>query len=566
MFDERRLGQILIEQVGLNEEAIEKVLQIQAEEGGLFGDILQKHDLVKEDDILRAVAAQLDLPYQMEIDPEKIPIELIKDIPINYAKQQCFVPLVATSDTLEIAIADPLDIETLDDIRMVSKREINPTIAPSSSIINAINNVYDRSLTETQDVIDDMKETEEFDEFDEVQDLLDTSDEAPIIRLVNMLFSRAVKERASDIHIEPFERELAVRYRVDGILYDIVKPPKQAQNSIISRIKIMADLNIAEKRLPQDGRIRIKMAGKDIDIRVSTVPTSHGERVVMRLLDRKSIMLDLEDLGFDKNTYKKMERLIANPHGIILVTGPTGSGKTTTLYASLSKINSPDINILTVEDPVEYQLHGIGQMQVNQKIELSFASGLRAFLRQDPDVIMVGEIRDLDTAQIAVQASLTGHLVLSTVHTNDSAGAVGRLMDMGIEPFLAASSLIGILAQRLIRTLCPECRQPYQPTPQELALIGVKPEDALNATVFRENGCPKCMNTGYTGRAGIYELMMVDDEIKQLILKKVDAGTIKKAAVAKGMTTLQLDGAQKVLKGQTTIAEVSRLTQEASEV
>ncbi len=566
MFDERRLGQILIEQVGLNEEAIEKVLQIQAEEGGLFGDILQKHDLVKEDDILRAVAAQLDLPYQMEIDPEKIPIELIKDIPINYAKQQCFVPLVATSDTLEIAIADPLDIETLDDIRMVSKREINPTIAPSSSIINAINNVYDRSLTETQDVIDDMKETEEFDEFDEVQDLLDTSDEAPIIRLVNMLFSRAVKERASDIHIEPFERELAVRYRVDGILYDIVKPPKQAQNSIISRIKIMADLNIAEKRLPQDGRIRIKMAGKDIDIRVSTVPTSHGERVVMRLLDRKSIMLDLEDLGFDKNTYKKMERLIANPHGIILVTGPTGSGKTTTLYASLSKINSPDINILTVEDPVEYQLHGIGQMQVNQKIELSFASGLRAFLRQDPDVIMVGEIRDLDTAQIAVQASLTGHLVLSTVHTNDSAGAVGRLMDMGIEPFLAASSLIGILAQRLIRTLCPECRQPYQPTPQELALIGVKPEDALNATVFRENGCPKCMNTGYTGRAGIYELMMVDDEIKQLILKKVDAGTIKKAAVAKGMTTLQFDGAQKVLKGQTTIAEVSRLTQEASEV
>jgi general secretion pathway protein E len=397
-----------------------------------------------------------------------------------------------------------------------------------------------------------------------VVDLLDLEgdDEAPIIRLVNSLMSQSVKDRASDIHIEPFEREISVRFRVDGVLREIIKPPKRFQSSIISRVKIMAGLNIAEKRLPQDGRIRLKVAGKDIDVRVSTVPTTYGERIVMRLLDRSSVLRDLDTIGFNQRNLSIMNALIKKPHGIILVTGPTGSGKTSTLYACLAKINRPDLNILTIEDPVEYQLKGVGQVQVNAKIELSFANGLRSFLRQDPDVIMVGEIRDRETAEIAIQASLTGHLVLSTVHTNDSAGAVTRLVDMGVEPFLVASSLVGVLAQRLVRTICKECKESYAPTPQELTEIGLDPKTVKEA--WRGRGCPRCLDTGYQGRLGIYELMLVDDEIRQLVLKNVDASTIKNAARRKGLRSLREDGAEKVLAGITTTAEVARVTQEDS--
>ncbi|HVE85915.1 MAG TPA: type II secretion system ATPase GspE, partial [Myxococcales bacterium] len=429
--------------------------------------------------------------------------------------------------------------------------------------------VYDRSVNEAEQLVGEM-EAADLDtvahQLEEPQDLLDTDDEAPIIRLVNSLLFRAAKERASDIHVEPMERELLVRFRIDGVLQEVIKPPKRYQSSILSRVKIMAQLNIAEKRLPQDGRIRIKLAGRDIDIRVSTIPTSFGERIVMRLLDKTATLLDLAEIGMAGDTLKHVDSLIRRSHGIILVTGPTGSGKTTTLYGALARINTPDLNILTVEDPVEYQLKGIGQMAINPKIGLTFATGLRSFLRQDPDVIMVGEIRDKETAEIAIQASLTGHLVFSTVHTNDSAGAVTRLVDMGVEPFLVASSLTAILAQRLVRRVCTDCREEYEPTDEELREIALSRAELQarfgQTRVFRAVGCPACNKNGYRGRTGIYELLVVDDDVRQMVLKNVDSGTIKKTAIHKGMSTLLSDGAHKVALGETTVAEVLSVTQE----
>jgi general secretion pathway protein E len=398
-------------------------------------------------------------------------------------------------------------------------------------------------------------------ELQEPVDLLEATDEAPIIRLVNSTMFQAVKDRASDIHIEPFERDLEIRYRIDGIMYKILSPPKRFQSSIISRVKIMAGLNIAEKRLPQDGRIGIKIAGRDVDIRVSVIPTAHGERVVLRLLDKSTSLLNLEDIGLTAEERQTMLHLIQLSHGIVLVTGPTGSGKTTTLYAALNRINSPDKNIITIEDPIEYQLKGIGQMQVNPKINLTFANGLRSILRQDPDVIMVGEIRDAETAEIAIHASLTGHLVFSTLHTNDTSGAVARLVDMGIEPFLVSSSVVAIIAQRLVRCICPHCREAHTPTPEELAKLGFK-TGTSRPTFYRAVGCAECRRTGYHGRTGIYEILLIDDEIRQMILSKVDSGRIKNRAIEKGMRTLRDDGARKVVSGVTTMEEILRVTQE----
>ncbi|HEY8370360.1 MAG TPA: type II secretion system ATPase GspE, partial [Thermodesulfobacteriota bacterium] len=378
----------------------------------------------------------------------------------------------------------------------------------------------------------------------------------------NSLLFQAVKARASDIHVEPYERELVVRFRIDGVLYNVLNPPKRFQSSILSRIKVMGGLNIAEKRLPQDGRIRIKIAGKDVDIRLSVVPTAFGERAVMRLLDKGSHILDLADIGLAEDHLDKLARLIKRPNGIILVTGPTGSGKTTTLYAALSRINSPDKNIITVEDPIEYQIRGIGQIQVNPKIDLTFANGLRSILRQDPDVIMVGEIRDTETAEIAIQASLTGHLVFSTLHTNDAPGAVTRLIDMGIEPFLVSSSVIAIMAQRLVRHVCTACREFYMPTEAELVDLGLDPSRVPAQGFARGRGCEACMRTGYRGRSGIYELMLVDSGVRDLVMKNADAATIRNYAISKGMRTLREDGIRKLLAGQTTVEEVLRVTQE----
>ena len=454
----------------------------------------------------------------------------------------------------------------IDDLTVLLNAPVEMGLAPTNTVIDAINRAYDRGSAHAAAAMDELAE-EDLDSFaqdiEEAVDLLDSEDEAPIIRLVNSLISQAIKEHASDIHVEPAERDLVVRFRIDGILYEKIRPPKKLQASIISRIKIQAGLNIAEKRLPQDGRIRIKIAGKDIDIRVASAPTTYGERITMRLLDRSNVLLNLTDLGFSPDHLTTMNQLIERSHGIILVTGPTGSGKTTTLYAALSVINRPDLNILTIEDPVEYQLEGISQTQISPKISLTFASGLRSFLRHDPDVIMVGEVRDLETAEIAIQAALTGHLVLSTVHTNDAPGAITRLVDMGVEPFLVASSIIGILAQRLVRTLCPGCKESYTATTEEIRNLGLSPEMVgPMPKLWRGKGCTACFGTGYLGRTGIYEFMMPSDDIRQLILQNVDSTTMKRKAQAQGMRTLREDGARKVLAGITSSAEVLRVTSE----
>jgi general secretion pathway protein E len=441
-------------------------------------------------------------------------------------------------------------------------------LAPYAAILSAINLTYDMSQDSAERVIQDMHEDDsdqilsELSEIEKTGDLLDETSEAPIIKLVNLMLSQAVKARASDIHVEPYQDKLKIRFRVDGILYDKLAPPKRIQSTLVSRIKVMAKLNIAEKRLPQDGRIEIKIADKNVDIRVSTIPTAFGERVVLRLLDKSTVLLKLTDIGMPEERLKLLDGLIRTPHGIILVTGPTGSGKTTTLYAALTTINNPDINIITIEDPVEYQIEGIGQIQVNPKIGLVFASGLRSIVRQDPDVILVGEIRDLETAEIGIQSALTGHLVFSTLHTNDSASAVTRLIDMGIEPFLVTSSVMAILAQRLVRVVCNECKEAYTPDEESLESIGITPEMAAGKTIYRGNGCPSCLHTGYAGRTGIFELMVLDDSIKNLILKTSDANAIKRLAMEQGMVSLREDGAQKVLDGITSIEEVFRVTQQ----
>jgi len=560
----RPLGEILVARGAVRPEQVEKALATQTEEGGRIGEILVSIKACREEDVLRALAVQLSLPYLDELRVDEIDPALVEGVPINFAKQWKLLPLYRQGDVVVVAVGDPLETFPLDDLRVILRADLAPAVCVPQKIIDAINQVYDRRSGEAEAVMDDLEATDldaVAHELEEPQDLLDVSDEAPIIRLVNSLLFQAVKERASDIHIEPMERDIAVRFRVDGVLYEIIKPPKRFQSSIASRIKIMAGLNIAEKRLPQDGRIRIKIAGKDVDIRVATAPTSHGERITMRLLDRSSVLLDLPDLGFSPAQLKIVDNLIHKAHGIILVTGPTGSGKTTTLYACLAKINKPELNIITVEDPVEYQLRGISQIQVNPKINLTFASGLRSILRHDPDVILVGEIRDLETAEIAIQASLTGHLVFSTLHTNDAASAVTRLVDMGVEPFLVASSVLAMMAQRLVRRVCRDCREEYIPTDEELARLGFTRAQVGDRRFARGRGCPTCVNTGYQGREGIYEIMLLDDELRGLILKNTDSNTIKRAAIAKGMLTLRDDGAQKVLRGVTSSAEVLRVTQ-----
>jgi general secretion pathway protein E len=566
---EQRLGEILVRRGLLDRAVLDEALTAQTEKGGRLGDLLIAQRSVTEVQVLEALAEQLDLPVLAQIDDRAIPDELIARVPINFAKQYKVVPLSRRDDdAVQVASADPMTVGAFDDLSVLLGLPVEISLATTEVVLEAINHAYDRGTAHAAAAMEEMSE-EDFETFaqdiEEAVDLLDAEDEAPIIRLVNSLISQAVKEHASDIHIEPGEKDIAVRFRIDGILYEKIRPPKKLLASIISRVKIQAGLNIAEKRLPQDGRIRIKIAGKDIDIRVATAPTSHGERVTMRLLDRSNVVLDLTDLGFGPDHLKAMHALIQRNNGIILVTGPTGSGKTTTLYAALSVINTPDLNILTVEDPVEYQLAGISQTQVNPKINLTFASGLRSFLRHDPDVIMVGEVRDLETAEIAIQAALTGHLVLSTVHTNDAPGAITRLVDMGVEPFLVASSVIGILAQRLVRTLCQQCKESYAASEEELTNLGLSTEMVgPGVKLWRGKGCPACFGTGYQGRTGIYELMMPSDDIRQAILQNVDSNSIKKRAQAQGMRTLREDGARKVLAGITSSAEVLRVTSEDS--
>jgi general secretion pathway protein E len=589
----RSLGSLLQKHAGLAEAQLKEALAEQEElrraggaqtEGTRLGEILLRRRAVTEEQVLRALGHQFGLDVLLEIKPDTIDQDLVQRIPINFAKQHSVLLLRRNTDddTVEAAIADPTAVHILDDIGRAVGAEVSPFLAPASQIIEAINKVYSRAGIDAD--LQKDEETAEEAETEEDVDLVDVSDEAPIIRWVNSVIFHAVRVKASDIHFEPREKDMVVRYRIDNNLEEYKKAPRTFINSIVARVKIMAGLNIAEKRLPQDGRIRRKIAGKDIDMRVATVPTAFGERITVRLLDKSSVVLDLADLGFGADHLETMLELINRPHGILLVTGPTGSGKTTTLYAGLSKINTPDINILTVEDPVEYQLEGISQVQVNPKIELTFAAAIRSFLRHDPDVIMVGEIRDQETASMAITASLTGHLVFSTIHTNDAAGAVTRLVDMGIEPFLVTSSLMGVLAQRLVRRLCIACRETYRPTKAELERLHIPPE-AFYAGQFKiatyitkapppppgmlyrqhEGGCSVCGQRGYAGRSAIYELLLITDAVRELSLRKSDAATLKKAALATGMRTLRTDGAGKVLAGITSIEEVMLVTAEDKE-
>ena len=573
--DESQLATILLRDTAITREQIESALESQRLEGGLLVEILLKNKFISEEELLRAQAMQLGVEFVSSPDPDDVDGELLSDLPINYAKNHMVLPFHRVNGFIKVVTASPNAVYAVDDLRTMLGAEVLPVLSTSEKVLDLINRVYAKRTS----AVDLDEENEEFhSDSEELVDIIDVTDEAPIIRWVNSLIFQAVKERASDIHIEPGERDIVVRYRIDGVLYETRRAHKNYGASIIARVKIMAGLNIAEKRLPQDGRIRRRIAGKDIDMRVATAPTAKGERITIRLLDRTSVMVDLDSIGMGPDHYNAVTEIIHRPHGILLVTGPTGSGKTTTLYSALSKINTPDKNILTVEDPVEYQIEGISQTQVNPKIELTFASGLRSFLRHDPDVILVGEIRDLETAEIAIQASLTGHLVFSTVHTNDAAGGITRLVEMEVEPFLVASSIIGLLAQRLVRTICPECKKLRPPTEEEVDRLGMTMEQFVAAggrdygfpdeqrpppppgMVYQAAGCSACMDTGYTGRTGIYELLMIDDEIRALVLRNADASTIKRAAVAKEMRTLRQDGARKVLAGWTTIEEVMRVT------
>jgi len=552
---------------GLSDALLSSARERAQDSGRTLLDVVLDERLVDVEVTLGTMASELGLAARPTLDAAACDPELVDRVPIAFAKQHALLPLGRDEDgAICVAVADPFETEPLDDLRLLfDGAEVRAELAPRRAILDAINQVYDRGPASAEALALDASE-DLYAIADEIshepQDLLDASDDAPIIRLVNSLLQHAVKERASDVHMEPFEREIRVRFRIDDILYEPVRPlPRSLQAPIVSRIKIMGGLNIAEKRLPQDGRIRLKIAGRDYDVRLSTLPVAHGERVVMRLLPRTTEMLNLEHLGFDEDHLKAWHKLIARPNGIMLVTGPTGSGKTTTLYGALARINTLDVNIITVEDPVEIQLPGIGQIEVNPKIGLTFASGLRSILRQDPDVVLVGEIRDLETAEIAIQASLTGHLVFATLHTNDAPSAITRLVDMGVERFLVASSLVAVLAQRLVRVLCSHCREPYEATPEELAEIGIRPPPRP-VTLYRPGACEHCNQTGYRGRLGIFELMLVDDAVRELIAQNVDAKRIKRQAVAGGMRTLRVDGARKVLRGITSVAEVLRATEE----
>ena len=559
------LGHILIDSFGLSEEDVEEAIALQPEKGKPLGEILLQQNKISETDLVLAIGQQYELEVRMELPPFPDPFFTDK-VSIGFLKRFRMMP-VATPDEAFIALANPSFFQQLDDLqRILHWEDSRIFLVPDDVVLTAVNVAYDRTSQGAADqVLQDIDEDDPealLSEIEETTDLLDDTSDAPVIKLVNLILSQAVRDGASDIHIEPYKDQVKIRKRVDGILYDMLNPQKHVQAKLISRIKIMAKMDIAEKRLPQDGRIEIRIADKNIDLRVSSLPTAFGERVVMRLLDKSNVLLSLEQLGMSQRDLSLLLKLIKAPHGIVLVTGPTGSGKTTSLYSALSVLNQPDVNIITVEDPIEYQINGISQVQVNAKIDLTFANGLRTIVRQDPDIILVGEIRDIETAEMAIQAALTGHLVFSTLHTNDAASAVTRLIDMGVEPFLVSSSVNAIMAQRLVRKICPHCREAYRPTSEHLKQLAL-PREFYHADLYRGQGCEECLHTGYQGRLGIYELMMLSDHIKSLILTTSDAGQVKREAMADSenpMLTLRMDGLQKVLNGVTTLEEVFRVT------
>ena len=561
------LTDILIDSGDLSPEQLTRAETLSSERQLPVPEVLLRQHMISDDALLRAQGLQLGISYWKELPEAEFDVSLMQRVPLAFARQHQLVPVRMQDGVALVAISRALDLQPLDDVSLLLEAPVEPVLSREREIMDALNRLYDTGSQTADKVIqnlDDETLGRLAHDLEAPQDILDQEAEAPIIQLVNLILSQAVRDRASDIHIEPFERTLKVRYRIDGVLHEVLSPPKVLQPRITSRLKVMADLNIAETRLPQDGRIAVRVRNREIDIRVSVVPTAFGERLVLRLLDKSGALYQLEEIGLPADLLSTYSRLIHRSNGIILVTGPTGSGKSTTLYATLQRINSSQLNIITIEDPIEYQIQGVGQIHVNPRIDLTFANGLRSILRQDPDVIMVGEIRDRETAEIAIQASLTGHLVLSTLHTNDAASAATRLLDMGIEPFLISSSVLAMVAQRLVRVLCPECRVSARPGNETLRELGLQPDDeeVRRGEWFLSGGCEGCRGTGYRGRTGVYELMPIDDPVRQLIMERANASMLRSAASKRGMRFLVHDGARKVLEGRTTAEEVLRVTQD----
>lgn len=557
----RPLGRILLEKGIINEEQLKEALQLHREQGIRTGEALQQLGYCTDYDIAEALAEQFGLEL---VDPLKIdiPADALDAVPKAMAQEHHIIPIERSDGRLKIAMADPLDLYALDNLRFATNSDIDCAIAARSAIEQAITKKYGVDEETVDNMLQEFTESDiQYTESDVVEAGVEAdADDAPIIKLVHLIISEALRARASDIHIEPMADRLRIRYRVDGVCFEVESPPKRLQGAIISRVKIMAGIDIAEKRRPTDGRIRLKILGRDIDIRVSCMPSIHGESICLRLLDKQKLLLGIQDLGFMDDDYQRFLRVIRRPNGIFLVTGPTGSGKTTTLYAALSELNTPDRKIITAENPVEYSISGINQAEVLEAVGRTFARILRSMLRQAPNVILVGEIRDTETAEIAIQAALTGHLVFSTLHTNDAPSAITRLIDMGVAPFLVSSSIQAIMAQRLVRTICPNCKEPTEYTLGELRSVGLDEEDVAGVTFYRGAGCPECKGTGYKGRIGIFELVEMTPEIRELAFQKAPLTKIREQAILSGMRTLVQDGVRKVLLGITTIEEVLRVS------
>ncbi len=557
----------ILRDVGLvsHEDILKAKERSRTDEIGLV-DALIKMGRLSAKDVSKALASQFNMDM-IDLAEYRVPDDVVALVPKHVARRYKIVPVGKHDNTLTVAISDPMDVDTVDSLRYILRMNVEPVIATKTDIENAITRYYGSADDTVENMLQEITEGEV--DFglpsnkaaqQKLEDINESDADAPIIKLVGLVIMEAYRNRASDIHIEPLEKRLRVRYRIDGVLQEVDNPPKRLQASIISRLKIMSNMSIAEKRIPQDGRIQIPVMGRTLDLRVSCLPTNHGESIVMRILDKTSLLLGLGDLGFFSDDQETMSKIINMPDGVFLVTGPTGSGKTTTLYGCLNEINKPDRKIITVEDPVEYQLNGINQVQVNADINLTFSAALRSILRQAPNIIMIGEIRDLETANIAVQAALTGHLVFSTLHTNDAPSAVTRIVDMGVKPFLVASAVRAIMAQRLIRKVCSKCRVSYSPTDYEMEVLKLKPDEMKTATMVRGNGCNECSRTGYRGRMGIYEIFSLDDEIRRLIYEKVPSNVIRARARELGMRTLREDGIRKIMAGITTPEEVISIT------
>jgi type IV pilus assembly protein PilB len=560
MKDKKRLGEILVKKGLLTEDMLQKVVTDQKKTNMRFGQFLVRQGFIQEKQIIELLSEQLNIK-KYQINEYPLDMDLVRYIPIEIAQKNQVVPLKVRGNLLTVGVVDPLDIKVFDSIEKITNMEVEPVICSEMEINQIINSMYGMQ-SDLGDIMGNMEiETKDQDESEgkeevQVSMLQDQAGEALVVRLTNSIFAQAVRYKASDIHISPQQNTVQLRFRIDGKLIEMPSPPKSIFLSVIARIKIIANMDITISRIPQDGRFTLKIENKEINVRVSALPTIHGENIVMRLLDMSAGIYTLDSLGMDEEDMAKIERMCRKPYGMILSTGPTGSGKSTSLYAILSSINKPDINIITLEDPVEYRVNAIRQVQLNRKAGMTFASGLRSILRQDPDVVMVGEIRDAETAAVAVQAAQTGHRLLSTVHTNDAAGVITRFIDMGIEPFLVSSVLIVSFAQRLVRTVCSYCKEPYTPTASALAAFGITEDEAKNADFQRGAGCNQCMNTGYRGRTGVFEVMAIDEMIQDMIVKQRPSPEITRAAVAAGkLKTLQKDAANKVMKGITTLEE-----------